>query len=142
VIVYFDTSGLLKLFVDEAHTEEVRHWARAAEAIAASPVTLPEASAAIGRRHRSGGLTLASAHRLLREIAVFWRAVMVVRLDEVLAADLAFEHGLTGFDGVQLAGALTAGAEAPSGDLAFASFDLALNRAARAEGLTVLEPRG
>jgi predicted nucleic acid-binding protein len=141
VIVYFDTSGLLKLFVDEQHTEETRDWARAADTIAVSRVTLPEAAAAIGRRHRDGSLALTSAHRLLREIAAFWRAATVVELDEVRAADLAFGHCLTGFDSVQLAAALTAREQAAGATLAFASFDLALNGAARAEGLTVLEPR-
>lgn len=84
MIVYFDTGGLLKLFVDETHTEETRNWAR--------------------------------------------------------AADLAFEHGLRGFDAVQLAAALTARDNAGAETFAFASFDLALNRAARAKGLTVPEP--
>jgi len=56
------------------------------------------------------------------------------------AADLAFEHGLSGFDAVQLAAALTAREHAGRETLAFASFDLVLKRAARAEGLTVLEP--
>ena len=142
MIVYFDTSGLLKLFVEEAHNEETRNWARAADAIALSQVTLPEASAAVSRRHRSGNLTLPAARRLLRDIATFWRAAVVIRLDEVRAADLAFGHGLTGFDAVQLAGALAARGEARGETVAFASFDLALNRAARAEGLTVLEPLG
>ena len=140
MIVYFDTSGLLKLFVSEAHTEETRNWARAADAIALSRVTLPEASAAIGRRHRGGALSTVSAQRLLREIAAFWRAATVVELDEVRAADLAFERGLSGFDAVQLAAALTARDGAGAETFAFASFDLTLNRAARAEGLTVLEP--
>jgi uncharacterized protein len=140
LIVYFDTSGLLKLFVDEAHTEETRNWARAADAIALSRVTLPEASAAIGRRHRGGALSTPSAQRLLREIAVFWHAAAVVELDEVRAADLAFEHRLSGFDAVQLAAALTAREHAGRETFAFASFDLSLNRAAGAEGLTVLDP--
>src|SRR5665811_2539365 len=121
---------------------ETRNWARAADAIALSRVTLPEASAAIGRRHRGGGLALPSAQRLLREIAAFWHAATVVELDEVCAADLAFEHGLSGFDAVQLAAALTAREHAGRETFAFASFDTALNRAARAEGLAVLEPLG
>ena len=140
MIVFFDTSGLLKLFVDETHTEETRNWARAADAIALSRVTLTEASAAIGQRHRTGGLSLPSARRLVREMAAFWRAATVVELDEVRAADLAFGHGLTGFDAIQLAAALSAREHAGAETFAFAGFDLALNRAARAEGLTVLEP--
>jgi predicted nucleic acid-binding protein len=140
LIVYLDTSGLMKLFVEEEHTEETRNWARAADAIALSRVTLPEASSAIGRRHRAGGLALPSARRLVREIAAFWHAATVVELDEVRAADVAFKHGLRGFDAIQLAGALSTREHAGGETFAFASFDLALNKAARSEGLTVLEP--
>lgn len=140
MIVYFDTSGLLKLFVDERHTEETRNWARAAAAIALSRVALPEAIAAIARRHRRGGLPLSAARLLANDIEIFWRTATVVELDEIRAARLAFAHGLTGFDAVQLAGALTARDIAGGEALAFSSFDKALNRAARAEGLTVLEP--
>ena len=142
MIAYFDTSSLLKLFVDESHTEDVRIWARAADAVALSRVTLPEAVAAVARRHRQGELPLSTARLLIAAIETFWRASTVVELDETRAADLAFCHGLTGFDAVQLAGALTARDVTGNEALAFSSFDQALNRAASAEGLTVLEPPG
>ena len=64
----------------------------------------------------------------------------VVELDEVRAADLVFKHGLRGLDAIQLAGALSTREQAGGETFAFASFGLALNRAARSEGLTVLEP--
>jgi uncharacterized protein with PIN domain len=142
VIVYFDTSGLLKLFVDEAHAEETRTWARAADAVAVSRATLPEAVAAVARRHRQGNVTLSTARLVADDIETFWRAATVVELDETRAAGLAFTHGLSGFDAVQLAGALTARDIVGSEALAFSSFDQALNHAASAEGLTVLEPLG
>ena len=142
MIVYFDTSGFLKLFVDESHAEETRNWARAADTVALSPVTLPEAVAAVARRHRHGDVSLATARRLAGDIETFWRGASVVELDEMRAAELAFEHGLTGFDAVQLAGALTTRDIVGSEALAFSSFDKALNRSAAAEGLTVLEPLG
>ena len=142
MIVYFDTSGLLKLFVDEPHTEEVRVWARAADAVALSRVTLPEAVAVIARRQRRGDVSLPAARSLAGEIETFWRASTVVELDEERAAGLAFGHGLSGFNAVQLAGALTTHDIAGGEALAFSSFDAALNRAAVAEGLTVLEPLG
>ena len=86
MIVYFDTSGLLKLFVDEPHTEEVRVWARAADAVALSRVTLPEAVAAIAHRQRRGDVSLPAARSLVGEIETFWRASTVVELDEERAA--------------------------------------------------------
>jgi predicted nucleic acid-binding protein len=142
VIVYFDTSGFLKLFVDEPHAEETRNWARAADSIALSRVALPEAVAAVAHRHRQGDMTLSTARLLADDIETFWRAATVVELDEMRAAALAFGHGLSGFDAVQLAGALTTRDIAGDEALAFSSFDQALNRAAAAEGLTVLEPFG
>lgn len=142
MIAYFDTSGIVKLFLDEAHTEETRRWARAADAVAVSRVALPEAVAAVARRQRHGELPEDAARLLAGDITTFWRASTIVELDEEHAADLAFRHGLSGFDAVQLAGALTARDAAGEDQLAFVSFDAALNRAAMAEGLVVLEPAG
>ena len=99
------------------------------------------------RRQRSGQLDrVEAAEPVLEgeagEIETFWRASTVVELDEERAAGLAFGHGLSGFNAVQLAGALTARDIAGGEALAFSSFDAALNRAAVSEGLTVLEPLG
>ena len=49
----------------------------------------------------------------------FWRDAMVVEMDETRAASLAFQHGLSGFGAVQLAGALTAHDAAGGEALAF-----------------------
>lgn len=139
MIAFFDTSGVVKLFLDEAHTGETRDWARAADAVALSRVTLPEAVAAVARRQRRGELPDVVARLLADDVTMYWRACAVVELDEERAAGLAWQHGLSGFDAVQLAAALTV-RDAAANDVAFVSFDLALNRAAAAEGLVVLEP--
>jgi predicted nucleic acid-binding protein len=65
---------------------------------------------------------------------------MRTALDEDLAADLAWRHGLRGMDAVQLATACSLQAAVGADGLAFAAFDDQLNRAATAEGLIVLEP--
>lgn len=81
MIVYFDTSGLLK--------------------------PLPEAVATIARRQRRGDIPLAAAQALVSDVETFRRASTVGDLDEARAAGLAFGHGLRGFDAIQLAEALT-----------------------------------
>lgn len=46
MIAYLDTSSLVKLYLDEEHSELVREWSEAAEAVATSRVALPEAISA------------------------------------------------------------------------------------------------
>lgn len=141
-MLYLDTSALLKLYVEEEHSAEVDRWVAAAEVVATSRVTLPEAVAALWRKHRDGDISRAQRSRALADIVSDWPALATVDLDERHAADLAMRRGLRGFDSIQLSAALTAKTAADPMDLAFASFDSSLNRAARAEKLIVLEPTG
>ena len=60
------------------------------------------------------------------------------------AMDLAEQHGLRGYDAIQLASALTVQAELNAngtGLAAFVSADTNLNKAAQAEGLVVENPQ-
>ena len=71
-----------------------------------------------------------------------WGDYLAVDLDEHRAAALAWRHRLRGHDAVQLAAALAVEELAGPTALVFSSFDDELTTAARAEGLTVLEPAG
>jgi predicted nucleic acid-binding protein len=142
MILYLDTSSLLKCLIEEAHTNDVLMWVEAADAVATSRVTFPEAAAALARRRRLGDLTGAAARGALRRLADRWRAFMLVDIAEVRAGGLAMRHALRGFDAVQLAAALTVRAAVGDRGIAFSAFDRALCRAAAQEGLVVLEPGG
>ncbi len=59
-------------------------------------------------------------------------------IDEFAAGRLAVEHTLRGFDAIHLAAALELHCAVGGSTVAFTSFDVHLNAAARAEGLHVL----
>jgi predicted nucleic acid-binding protein len=142
MILYLDTSSLLKCLIDEAGTADVLRWVDAAAAVATSRVTFPEAAAALSRRQRLGDLTGEAARAALRHLAHRWGGFMLVDISEIRAGGLATRHLLRGFDAVQLAAALTVRTAVGDRGIAFSSFDRALCRAAAHEGLIVLEPGG
>jgi predicted nucleic acid-binding protein len=142
MILYLDTSSLLKCLIDEAHTADVLEWVEAASAVATSRVTFPEAAAALARRRRLGDLTDEAGRVALGRLAERWGGFMLVDIAEVRAGGLATRHDLRGFDAVQLAAALTLRSAVGARDIAFSAFDRALCQAARREGLIVLEPGG
>jgi hypothetical protein len=138
MILYLDTSSLLKCVINEAHTADVLQWVDAADAVATSRVTFPEAAAALSRRRRLGDLTEAAARVALRRLADRWSGFMLVDIAEIRAGGLATRHPLRGFDAVQLAAALTVRSAVGVRGIAFSSFDRTLCRAAAQEGLVVL----
>jgi predicted nucleic acid-binding protein len=142
LILYLDTSSLVKLYLDEAYTDSVRMWVGSADLLATSRLTLPETAAAVARRERTGTISARQRDRTMADLQRDWDEFVAVELDEWQAASLALRHRLRGFDAVQLAAALTLQRGAGPEELAFSSFDDALNECARAEGLTVLEPMG
>lgn len=142
MILYLDTSSLVKLHLDEAHADEVRTWVEAAATVATSEVALPEAAAALAARQRNGDLSAADLRQTLRHLHDDWQRYAVVRVDAVKAARLAVRRALRGFDAVHLAAALTIARVTGPRITAASSFDTALIEAMVAEGLAVIRPRG
>ena len=136
MIVYLDTSALVKLFVDEPGSEEVLAWAAEATTVACSSIGFPEAVSAFSRRLRSGSLARAVYDRVLDELDRQWDDIATVSVDERLAGDLARRHPLSGADAVHLAAALTLSAAGLP--IALCAYDERLSQAATAEGLRSL----
>jgi predicted nucleic acid-binding protein len=139
VILYLDTSSLVKLYVEEEGSDLVHLWVEAADVVATSRVALPEMLAAVARRWREGDLSDDGFNTVRGAITGQWQDLAVVNLNEVSAGNLAVRHGLRGFDAVHLAAALDVLSAAGSRGIpmAFSSFDGQLNRAAHGEGLEV-----
>jgi predicted nucleic acid-binding protein len=138
VILYLDTSALVKLYVEEAGTAAVLTRVEAADEVATVRVTYAEARAALARHRREGFLTVADLRRAVRELDREWPAYNVVDASDAVvrsAGMLAERHALRGYDGVQLAAAVSL--RAAGGIVEFQSFDARLNRAARREHLAV-----
>ena len=136
--LYLDTSALVKLYVSEQGSAAVHAWTSAASLVATARITYAEARAAIAQTRRLGGLTPAELRRAVAELDAGWTGLLRIDISEALvtrAGRLAEEHGLRGYDAVQLASALDA--RPVTGDYLFASFDDALNTAAVREGLSL-----
>ncbi|MBI1726844.1 MAG: type II toxin-antitoxin system VapC family toxin [Candidatus Rokubacteria bacterium] len=139
MILYVDTSALVKVYVEEDGTLAVLARVDHAEAVATALVTYAEARAALARHRREGGITGADLRRAVRELDRDWRAYNVVDLSDALvhsAGALAERHALRGYDAVHLAAALEL--RAVGGSVEFCAFDGRLNRAARRERLVVI----
>ena len=140
MILYLDTSSLVKLYVTETHSRLVRGWAEEAEILATCRVAYPEMMSALTRRLKAGDLARKDYDLVAKTFAGQWRHFVVMDFDEIAAGALAQAYGLRGFDAVHLSAARLLCCSKDAGELAFSSFDKQLNDAAVAENLTVLSP--
>lgn len=135
MIAYLDTSSLVKLYVEEEGSDEVRQLLGDAEAVATCAVAYPEALAAFARLRRERHLTAAQHRRIKAALGADWPRYVVVHVSAAVCAqagELAERHALRGFDAVHLAAYLALAGDA-SVALEFSSFDRSLNRAATRE---------
>lgn len=141
MILYLDTSSLVKLYVTEPHSVLVRAWVEEAEIVATCRVAYPEMMSALNRRFKAGDLEKQDYTTLVKVFSGEWQRFAVVDFDEVTAGRLVTAYGLRGFDAVHLSAAelLRSSGKAPA--VAFSSFDEKLNHAAVAEKFTVLSSK-
>ncbi|MDP2639239.1 MAG: type II toxin-antitoxin system VapC family toxin [Betaproteobacteria bacterium] len=140
MILYFDTSALVKLYVRERGSLVIRRQAGKADAIATSVVAYAEARAAFARLRREKPRSGKPHRERVGQLDRDWDRYVLVELSAAVArsaGELADTHGLRGFDAIHLASALWL-KSAYSGDLAFAAFDRKLTAAAASAGLTVV----
>lgn len=139
MIVYLDSSALVKCYGDEAGSLDTVDLLGGAELVATSLVTSVEVSSALARAVRGGIVEPEAgreADRLFREE---WPALIRLPLTpRVLgrAQDIAWELALRGYDAVQLASALI-WQERVGTSITLATFDARLARAARDAGMAV-----
>ena len=134
MILYLDTSALVKLIVQEPGSAVVDGLAAAAEYAVSSVIAYAECRSAIARAAKAGRIDGAAAVRSLDQV---WGAVQTLDVDARLSAragELASVHLLRGMDALHLASALEVAT--PASPVVFATFDRGLARAARAERLS------
>lgn len=142
MILYMDTSSLVKLYVDEVHSEAVHRWVQMVDVIATSRVAYPETLAALARRRREGDFDEASFQRVTTAFRAQWLNFALVNLNETLAGELAITHVLRGFDAIHLAAALDLRRQAEGVVVTFAAFDVRLMQAAKTEGFQLNDSTG
>jgi predicted nucleic acid-binding protein len=109
VIVYLDASALVKRYVAEVGSTEVRHLISQADAVGSSLISRAEVAAALSKATRLEALTSEEASAALYVFRAQWADLIRVQPTETIAAradGLAWEHGLRGYDAMHLATAL------------------------------------
>ena len=106
MILYLDTSSLLKLYVEERGTNEVQEKSERSDVVASSVIAYPEAHAAPGRRHREGALSKTELKTILEQFQEAWIDFLTIFLSTPIylrAGTLALKYGLRGMDAIHLA---------------------------------------
>jgi predicted nucleic acid-binding protein len=144
LITYADTSSIVKLYLEEEGSEEVRNQARTAVRFASSLLAYAEVRATLAAAVRQGRHTSEEHLIAVREFDTRWSNMTRVGIDDglvLLAGDLVERHPLRGFDALHLASALTLERES-SETVTFSAFDDRLLEAAAAEGLALFGASG
>ena len=132
--LYLDTSSLVKLYVAESGTDDVRDRVDQATIVATSTIAYAEARAAFARRRRERALRPAAFAAAKRTFEHDWPKYLAVEVTEALcreAGNLAERYGLRGYDSVHLASFIEVARHAGIPDTEFSSSDDRLSSAAR-----------
>jgi predicted nucleic acid-binding protein len=109
MIVYLDTSALVKHYVQESGSEEVERVIGEARLVGTAAITRVEMAAALAKAVRMHLLSWDEAAEALSAFEAEWESLVRLQLHELLlarAASLAWERGLRGYDAVHMASAL------------------------------------
>ena len=132
--LYLDTSSLVKLYVEEIGSDDVRELVAEAVVVSTSIVANPETRAALARLRRSGDLSPAAFAAAKRSFERQWPAFLALDVTEPVgrqAGELAERYALRGFDALHLASFAEIARKAGPAETRFSSFDDRLNNASR-----------
>lgn len=136
VILYLDTSALVKLFLNEEGRDLTISAVAAASESCTSAVACVEARSAFARKLRDRSLDTITHRRIVEALNLRWPAMLRREVTLALASEageLAQRHLLRGYDAVHLASALDFGRRL--GIVTFLAFGDRLNTAAADAGL-------
>ena len=139
MILFCDTSALMKAYASEQHSHEVRAWLKKASHSYVSLITWVEMHAAFALKERTSQITQAEVRAGLVRLTNEWSSFNKLTIDTELvqnASELAVRFGLRAYDSVQLASVHLLHRQLGS-NLMFCCFDKQLNAAAEALGLQV-----
>lgn len=149
MILYLDTSALIKLYADESGTEEVRRAVGEARVIAIAEIGYVEARSALARKEREGAFSTEghddAVEQLERDFQEVYQSRPLTGEIAARAGSLTRVHALRAYDAAHLATAMVLHEKAAevsgSGEdeeyrVSLMTYDETLLAAARKEGLS------
>lgn len=137
MICYLDSSALVKCYIPEDGSYEVKQILSQADSVGTAWISLVEVVAGLAKAARMDVLSTEEAGSAIRLFRADWLDLRRLQITEPLlvrATDLARQHGLRGYDAVQLAAATT-WQDSLEERITLVSFDRQLWLAAQKEGL-------
>jgi predicted nucleic acid-binding protein len=144
VILYLDTSALVKLFVEEADSDVVREARVRASGVCSSRLAWAEAVATFARAKRERRITQEDFYRLVESLDAYWQGFSVIEVTQDLLNGiplLVLAHPLRTVDAIHLASAKVQSQRCDD-QVLFAAFDESLARAAHKLGFEVVTRPG
>jgi predicted nucleic acid-binding protein len=136
VILYLDTSSLIKLYIEEPGTPEVYLQIATTSLVCTSVISYAEARSALARLCREGSLSPEEHARTKTDLDKDWKHyLMIDSTPEVwrAAGDLTEAHALRGCDSIHLASFLHLVRTDLGEPVLFSSFDDRLKKASWSE---------
>lgn len=137
MILFADTSALVKLYVSEPGSAEVQAAVGRCTALAVARITWVELMSAFARRGREQSVAADKLNTCRARVAADWPQFLVLELTPALtrqAGELSEVFGLRAYDSVQLA-AVQALQQQQADEVRFACFDSRLCKAASVLGV-------
>jgi predicted nucleic acid-binding protein len=100
-MIYFDSSALVKRYIEEAGSKEINKLLQSSEKAVTSRLAYPEILSAITRRHRAGDIESPDCERIKREFRVDWGYYTIIEVHSELfniIDKLIDKHALRGAD--------------------------------------------
>jgi predicted nucleic acid-binding protein len=139
MILYLDSSAIVKLYVTETGSEEVKTLLKEADIVGTALISRAEVVAAFAKAIRAGLLPETQASAAVQVFRSQWPDFARIQVTEATtsrAESLAWSHGLRGYDAVHLASALS-WQEALGEPVTMATFDRKMHAAGMRIGLTM-----
>ena len=139
MILYLDTSSLVKLYVQETSSAEIKRLVEEAQVVATSRIAYLEARAAFARKFRERGLTVMAYRLIIKDLDQDWESYFTMDVSDHLvkaAGIFAEKHALKAFDAIHLASCVVLRRQAGR-SVTFSCFDKRLVSAAQKEALRV-----
>src|SRR3989338_45372 len=99
MIVYIDTSNLVKLYVDETGSEKIKDMVQNATVLSTSKVAYAEARAAFARKQREKGFSIGILRKIVEGFNRDWESYFVIEVTDGLIR-FAEKYMLRGFDSI------------------------------------------